>query len=477
MPSFEEIFLSHTSADVIQAALAREGEEKFLFADPVHTQDVEGLRKLCELHHGLLSQLIQHQFGFGRKQLLPALTRLNQQHRGQLMVDVKKESWVLKQCEQHVRITEQNSLDFSRVPPKLALLGKLYRQMKKGGSIQPLVQMTAPASPVPLRRRICQKSPPPPESSSSVGSFSPIALAGSASSSAAAGQLPSIFRGVLGFKRRFGDVGSHYPAASQPPAAPPQTPAAAPQTASFSAGLGSEGDSDSEDAEDQAAPQREIETGSQKAPYKVYYDYGLSRLARIYDSGAIELATMTAGPNGFQVGTWADGVVIESEEATDLQEDLPIQKKPARKPCPPAPPSIASTELDTDAEEELAVAAKRLAPKVAPKAAAAAAAKAAAKAAPKEGPQIQKPPPTTLGDGSIIYTSFATAKAYICVAKDAEATAKPLLVSLEKSSAQKFQKEPNVIIMAIYQQMVEADKVLSKEDAVALRDRLLREED
>lgn len=484
MPSFEEIFLGHVPADVIQAALAREGEEKFLFADPVLTQDVEGLRRLCELHHGLLFQLIQHQFGFGRKQLVPAISRLNQQHCGQLLTDVKRESWVLKQCEQHIRITEQNSLDFSRVPPKVALLGKLYRQMKKGGSIQALVHIVAaPATPVPVRRRIVTKSPPAPQSSSSVGASSPTPVAASASSSAA-GQLPSIFRGVLGFKRRFGDVGSTTPAGTQGPAASPQTPAAASHAAIFGAGLESLEESDSEeDDHKETGPQEKIETGSQK-PYKVYYDYGLSRLVRIYESGAIEAAIMTEGPNGFQVGTWLDGAVIESEEANELQMEGPIQKKPAKRLCPPAPPSVAATELDSDAEADLEVAGqsqpKLPVAKAASKAAAkvaAAAGTAAPKAAPKEGPKPEKPPPTTLADGSILYTTFAASKAYICVAQDAEATAKPLLVSLDKSSAEKFNKEPNVIMLAIHKQMVESGEVLTKEEAKALRDRLLREED
>ena len=107
---------------------------KWLFCDPELTLSVEGMRRLCVQHKSLVAVLIREQFGWNQKQVRPALHKLIAQD-SLAGLSINRESWALHQMCQHVRVSEQNSLDFSRLCPAMRELCALYRARKQGAAM------------------------------------------------------------------------------------------------------------------------------------------------------------------------------------------------------------------------------------------------------------------------------------------------------------------------------------------------------
>lgn len=468
MPSFEHILLSSIAPEAIDAAKSRQQKEqgckKWLFCDPELTDSSEGMRKLCVKHHVLISKLIGEQYGWNKKQIEPALQMLNDQHGGVLFKDVKRESWALKQMDIHIRHTDVNSIDFTRVPAVLAPVCALHRQKRRGTTAMSLAAVACPSTP----RKSSAESLPAPSHRLTV------------KTSPSSGPTTS--------RKSFGSTED--PTSAESPNALPRcfTQFSLKRMRVYSPRVGAHHAlQDMEQAEEEADEEPEEETEEEqpeiKEPHvksrvaqqpestnaKVYYDYSMNALVKLFVSGAMAVAAMSNGPNGFRVGTFPDGSYHESEEANESEAPgVPMIIKKEKQPTMKKP--AAKEPVEQEPVEKESVATQPVVPVPVP--AHVPAPKAKAKEKEKEAHLPDKPPRTVLQDGSTLWTTFAAGQAYIqACAKDVES--KSLLVSLDAKTAERHGKHPWKIILAIFNKMVQTGQLLPKAEAVALKQQLL----
>jgi len=351
MPSMEEIFCSFTNGPVLQ--LASSSERGWLFCDPELTNNTDGIRQLCVEHHGLLGQLLTHYFGFAKKQLEQGLNFLNKQHGLKLFQNLKRESWCLMQCQSHIRVTETNSIDFSRCQPKMAELCRIYRSKRQGQPVG-LGMLALPAPPLPLARpkesqcqslsrelqspeptsrglkqRITVKSPPS-AAVTPLGRFPSggcVAAASSSSSSSpsAGSALPALFRMDLwgsrkkrkAFEELKTTAASKYQATAQPTAAeePQEPPSHAPTE------LDPESEAEALEEHEAVVP---LPLGA-----KVYADHEKGTLVMLYPCGRLEQSVLENSDSGFQLAKFPCGFVQESEFVND-SNNRPLPKAKAK---------------------------------------------------------------------------------------------------------------------------------------------------
>ena len=84
----------------------------------------------------------------------------------------------------------------------------------------------------------------------------------------------------------------------------------------------------------------------------------------------------------------------------------------------------------------------------------------------------EKPARTELKDGSILFTTFGSGQAYIQAQAEA-AGSKSLLVSISRMEAQRHGKHAWHIMLAIHQKMAQTGKLMTKQDALDLKQQLL----
>ena len=219
------------------------------------------------------------------------------------------------QCQSHIRVTENNSLDFTKLPVAMQSLCKIYRIKKRGAKTPAL-----PDLPVQLPKgqdsQASSAPSTPAEAASSSNNFScktspapasPVArrpATGSGAGSPAdsqAGPLPAIFGpGLFGASRR-----------KQPP------PRVAPV----------EDEEVSEEEEVHFEHNFDLESPLQMPPAlsptsnreeggspQMYFDHSLCTVVKLHSSGALTKASMATGPQGFRVATFPDGMQYETEE-------------------------------------------------------------------------------------------------------------------------------------------------------------------
>ena len=475
MPSFEEILMACVLPNQIAAAKAREKDKKWLYNDPSLTKTSEGMRQLCVTHHVLVSRLIAEQYGWNKKQIEPALRLLNDQHGGALFANVKTESWCIKQMDQHVRNAELNSIDFTRLSPTLANMCQVHRHKRLGTpspstlalltrAPSPTTPSKASASSEPKHRLVCKTSPTP------ASTPKPSTMAESPD-----GALPNIFRSFYkkrlsynvlpGAKRLHTQVSQPVPCESSK------------EEDIETQAYESEEQEEEEQEEDEEEEEPDMQVGKQAVEHgtKIYFDFSLNSLVKLYPSGAIAVAVMSDGPNGFKIGKWPDGSQAESEEPNGAGDGGALhQKAPKKTKIEEMKKPAAQQPLVPEPIAEQPVVRPAAVPVIATVVKKPTADKPV-KAAVVDTTLPEKPPKTELKDGSILFTTFGSGQAYIQAQAEA-AGSKSLLVSISRMEAERHGKHAWHIMLAIHQKMAQTGKLMTKQEALDYKQQLLNSE-
>ena len=374
-----QIFSSLLTGEQLAAAKARAatGDEGGLFYISEYIKDMEGIRKACCLYASLCQAIIDKGFrSFGKPSVRAALHKLNKLHDGALFEDVKLESWALRQYMNHIRYTQQRSIDCSRLPKEFAACCMAWK--RAGGEIvasEPAakvlsklcfmcvyacilrVQIWFPSQ-VAVVRRLVRKtsqeeacSPMRPATPGRASSSSSIAYRPSPPSSArtAAGSFPSFLRRV---DPRAGAFRAALPSPS-PEDASCSRPGAVPSLALAADSLESASDLGEASSEDEEVDSQVQRGPEHPAGCKAYFCPTTGTMMRLHPSGALSPAKGSNGPNGFMVFEWPDGCTVESEQPNVLPGPAgEVLKRPAAKHSALKRPAAAEVEVEeADAED------------------------------------------------------------------------------------------------------------------------------